>query len=401
MGLKFYLTPKFEKLGNMEVWVAAASQIFYSTGVGWGTLVAFASYNEKSHNFLRDAWLVPLINCGTSFLAGLVVFSVLGFMATQAGVTVEELRMQGSGLAFVAYPQALSQMPGAQFFSVMFFVMVVCLGVDSQFAMVETVLTALNDAQLFPRLSKPLKAAIVCFLMCIIGLLFVTRAGLHWLDIFNTFAVNVTLFLVGGLECIAVGWVYGTDKMVADVSQMTKKGIPKLLLWDIKYLIPFLLLILTLWTLVTSIQGGYAFPPAGVVCGWILSSFSLAPLFYMLIRHSGDCLNRVRERLGYGGRGGGGGSERSVELQGYGSGASNGHSNGASVKQHSRASGKNAVPSEVKLNDGEQQSGYGSLGDDAVVVRATPSSPPVTPAPTQAGNTPGATPQKVVIDMSE
>ena len=56
--------------------MAAASQIFYSTGIGWGTLPAFASYNRHDHNFVRDAWLVPVINCGTSFLAGLAAFSV-------------------------------------------------------------------------------------------------------------------------------------------------------------------------------------------------------------------------------------------------------------------------------------------------------------------------------------
>jgi SNF family Na+-dependent transporter len=139
VGLRFYLEPKFDKLLDIQVWIAAASQIFYSTGVGWGTLVAFASYNDHHHNFVRDAWVVPLINCGTSFLAGLVVFSVLGFMATTAGISVEELEMEGSGLAFVAYPQAIAQMPGAPFFAVLFFVMVICLGVDSQFAMVETV----------------------------------------------------------------------------------------------------------------------------------------------------------------------------------------------------------------------------------------------------------------------
>ena len=69
-GLHYYLVPDFSKLTDGKVWVAAASQIFYSTGIGWGTLIAFASYNEPTHNCVRDAWLVPLINCGTSFLAG-------------------------------------------------------------------------------------------------------------------------------------------------------------------------------------------------------------------------------------------------------------------------------------------------------------------------------------------
>jgi len=58
--LRFYLTPQWHKLADPAVWIAAASQIFYSVGVGWGTLVAFASYNDASHNFVRDAWWAPM-----------------------------------------------------------------------------------------------------------------------------------------------------------------------------------------------------------------------------------------------------------------------------------------------------------------------------------------------------
>ena len=45
-------------------------------------------------------------------------------------------------------------------------------------------------SQVFPSLSKPRKSALVCALMCALGLIFVTRSGLHWLDIFNTFACS-------------------------------------------------------------------------------------------------------------------------------------------------------------------------------------------------------------------
>lgn len=69
--------------------MAAASQIFYSTGIGWGTLPAFASYNRHDHNFVRDAWLVPVINCGTSFLAGLAAFSVPRTHAPPLALTAE------------------------------------------------------------------------------------------------------------------------------------------------------------------------------------------------------------------------------------------------------------------------------------------------------------------------
>ena len=39
--------------------------------------------------------MVPIVNCGTSFYAGFVVFSVIGFMADQAGVEVEDVITQG------------------------------------------------------------------------------------------------------------------------------------------------------------------------------------------------------------------------------------------------------------------------------------------------------------------
>ena len=107
-----------------------------------GTLVAFASYNEKSHNFLRDAWLVPLINGATSILGGLVVFSVLGHLSWLEGVNVEDVAASGPGLTFVVYPEALAAFPGApNVFAALFFLMLLCLGIDSAFAIAETSLT--------------------------------------------------------------------------------------------------------------------------------------------------------------------------------------------------------------------------------------------------------------------
>jgi hypothetical protein len=118
------------------VWVSAASQIFYSLGIGWGTLPVFASYNHHHHNFIRDAWVVPLINCGTSFLAGLVVFAVLGNMSVSSGISIDEMEIEGSGLAFVVYPAAIATLPAAPVFAFLFFLMLLCLGLDSQFSMV-------------------------------------------------------------------------------------------------------------------------------------------------------------------------------------------------------------------------------------------------------------------------
>jgi len=101
-GVMYYLTPKWEHLADPTVWRTAATQIFYSLGIGFGSVLAYSSYNKKDNNCMRDGVVVTLINCGTSIFGGFVIFSILGHRAHVTGVRFEELK-SGPGLAFIAY----------------------------------------------------------------------------------------------------------------------------------------------------------------------------------------------------------------------------------------------------------------------------------------------------------
>ncbi|GFU47434.1 sodium-dependent dopamine transporter [Trichonephila clavipes] len=130
-GIKFYLTPDFSALADANVWVDAATQVFFSLGPGFGVLLAFASYNKFHNNVYRDALLTSAVNSATSFLSGFVIFSVLGYMAHKAHVEVKDVATEGPGLVFIVYPEAIATMPGSSFWSIMFFLMLLTLGLDS------------------------------------------------------------------------------------------------------------------------------------------------------------------------------------------------------------------------------------------------------------------------------
>ncbi|XP_025111311.1 sodium- and chloride-dependent glycine transporter 1-like isoform X2 [Pomacea canaliculata] len=223
-GILFYLTPDFSRLSDASVWSDAAVQIFFSLSACQGGLIAMSSYNRFDNNILREAFLVPIINCLTSFFAGFIVFSVLGHIAVQERTTVANVTQGGPGLAFVVYPDALATMPAAPLWAILFFFLFCILGFSSQFSLVETVITSVFDE--FPHLfqkrwPKYAFRALWCFVGFLLGFPFLTQGGAYLLDLIDNSILGYPSLVVGLCELLILGYIYGYKQISVDIYSMT------------------------------------------------------------------------------------------------------------------------------------------------------------------------------------
>uniref|UniRef100_UPI0035900744 sodium- and chloride-dependent creatine transporter 1-like isoform X2 n=1 Tax=Myxine glutinosa TaxID=7769 RepID=UPI0035900744 len=224
VGIMYYLKPDWSKLGHPRIWMDASTQIFYSYALGFAALGTLGSYNSFHTNCYRHSLTLAIINSSTSFFGGFLVFSVLGFMAQEQGLHISEVATSGPGLAFIAYPKAVALMPLAPLWAALFFLMLVMLGLDSQFVCVEAFITAFTD--LLPEkphyfLRRQSILALYCAFNFLLMICFVTKGGIYIFQLLDSYAVSgVPLLWQIFWECIIVAWVYGGERFMSDMTLM-------------------------------------------------------------------------------------------------------------------------------------------------------------------------------------
>ncbi|VDK20187.1 unnamed protein product [Taenia asiatica] len=224
-GVKYYITPDFTRLTDPTAWTDAATQIIFSLSCCNGGLIAMSSYNKFKNNCYRDAVLVATINCLTSVFAGFVVFATLGFMANAKGVPVANVVESGPGLVFMVYPEALNQMPVPVLWSILFFIMLVSLGLGSELPYVETVLSGFQDELRRYNLlttwkSQFLFRTVLCSINFLITLPMVCPAGVYLVNLIDNVMSGYPVLVICLMELIVISYIYGIKQFMRDVKLM-------------------------------------------------------------------------------------------------------------------------------------------------------------------------------------
>ena len=227
-GLKMYLSPNWKMLLNGEMWLAAYTQVFFSLSIGFGIMIAYASFLPKKSDLVKNAVIICIADSLTAFVAGLAVFACMGHLAHEEAKSIAELDLAGLKLTFITYPVLISKLRGAAFFGMLFYLMILTLGVDSAFSLLESFASAVRDKW---NISHRKANLIVGGLGLALGLPLVSGAGLLWVDTIDYFMTHYGLALVVLIECVVVADIYGCRRLCGHLNEVSEWKVGAL--WDI------------------------------------------------------------------------------------------------------------------------------------------------------------------------
>ena len=218
-------TWRSDQLASGTVWQTAVGQVFFSTGIGFGYFTSYASYNQKHSNAVMDAVLI----CGSNVLfenfAAFAVFGVVGYLRRWPE---DGVRLGAFVVGFLTLPEAVLQMPGANFWAVLLFFTLVVLGFSSAFVMLDVVVTLICDSGMV-KASRPVVVTVltvISFLMCIP---YCTEFGYYLLDGIDRWVNNVALIFVVWSEVSSATTVYRWR----DITDQT--GLPAFVVYNIGF----------------------------------------------------------------------------------------------------------------------------------------------------------------------
>ncbi|XP_053680670.1 sodium-dependent nutrient amino acid transporter 1-like [Anopheles nili] len=276
-GLKYFITPDWDELLNADVWKEAVSQCFFSLSICFGGVIAFSSYNNFSNNIYRDAMIISWLDTFTSLLSGALVFSIIGHLGHLTNETdYTKVVKPGSGLTFVTYPDALAKFEHVpNLFALLFFFMLLTLGVGSCTGLINSVLTAMHDAT--PRLKSWKTVVVMGVIGFALGLLFVTPSGSKMLDYFDYYGVQFVTLTSAIFELFAFCWLYGIRNLTRDIQFMLQRRTGFLWRFCWRFLTPIMLIVVLVIGLVKSQR------PQGIddiyhVFGWCIYVAALVPI---------------------------------------------------------------------------------------------------------------------------
>jgi NSS family neurotransmitter:Na+ symporter len=253
-GVNYLFQPDFSKIMDMKVWAAAYGQIFFTLSIGFAIMLAYSSYLPEKSDINNNAFMTVLLNCGFSIIAGIMIFSVLGYMAQEQGKPLTDVVSAGVGLAFVTLPAAINLLPAPYILGPLFFLALVVAGLSSQISIIEAVVSAVIDKMNWTRKKA---ASLVCGIGFIISMAFATDGGLLLLDLVDHFVNNVGILTSCLVEIVLMAWLVKLADIRDYVNKYSDFTIAGWFELCLRFITPIMLAIIVSTNFIDLVSDGY------------------------------------------------------------------------------------------------------------------------------------------------
>lgn len=286
-ALSALFVPKWEAFNSADLWVNAMGQSFYSLSIMMAIMVAYGSFLKKDTNIAADTMIIAFSDLAISVLSGIVLFTTM----YQTGQTVADMSASGIATAFIIYPTAIVSLTSSKvvnaIFGFVFYFMLCTLAIDSAFSILEGISTAVTDKFKTHKRKTTLTIAIIA---AMISILYITGAGVGFLDIVDNWTNQYTLIIIGILETVVIGWFFKPKKVLLEINKNTGKF--KMPRWwfetSVRFIAPAALTFLLVWQIIGLAKNGFRYNTdyslaAEVIAGWVVTLLVFVSGFIVLL----------------------------------------------------------------------------------------------------------------------
>jgi SNF family Na+-dependent transporter len=236
-GLGFMWNPDLAALANPRTWLAAAGQVFFTLGVGFGIIINYSSYVRRNDDIVLSAATASMTNEFFEVCLGGLITLPAAFLFVDPG----NRQIGTFGLGFETLPNVFAAMPGGRVCGAAWFFMLFLAAVTSSVAMLQPVLAFLEEGVGLRRGSAVIALAALSGTGS--GLVIYFSGGMTALGTMDFWVGTFLIVLLAFVQSILYGWVMGIDRGEKEAHRGAHMRIPRFVQYVLKYVSPFYLAI--------------------------------------------------------------------------------------------------------------------------------------------------------------
>lgn len=241
-GISALLTPNWNLLFNVDIWLAAFAQIIFSLSMGQAIAITYASYLPENSKLTDNVLIVVAANSGFEICTAFGVFSILGYMSTVGNIPLNQLITEGTGLIFVVFPRIFNVMGiFGRILAPLLFLAILFAGITSALGFFEPMLSSISDKIGW---SRKKAATVLSILGCVLSIFLTTEISSYLVKIIDTFVNEFGILILIAVQCLIFAWYYGADKFIPVLNESSSIKVGNIWIFIIKYMLPVFLVVI-------------------------------------------------------------------------------------------------------------------------------------------------------------